>query len=126
MANRTVHIPAGILAPWLILLLYFNFQNRFPSAFNEYMWSAVAILISVAGFFGERTPETVEPPSNPKHRGTFHLFGGIATIYILLFFKTSPFLPWTSLRYEDLSGLLVISYLAGYASHFLLDYVIAG
>jgi membrane-bound metal-dependent hydrolase YbcI (DUF457 family) len=125
LANREAHIPAGILAPWIVLLLYLALSNGIlPSMFVRYPWFLVALLMSVFSFAGERIPDKVEPPKDPHHRGIIHWLGFAALLYIVWFLLTNPNLPLISTSYEHLSGLLVISFLSGYVSHFVLDYLL--
>ena len=125
MANRGLHIPAGILAPWVVLLVYALLNNNVvPSAFVRYPWFIIALLVSLFSFFGERIPDNVEPPTDPHHRGIVHWLGLPATLYIIWFFLTNPTLPLIPTSYERLSGLLLISFLSGYVSHFILDYAL--
>jgi len=125
MANRGTHIPVGIASPWITIFAYAFLKGYFPSTFQVHNWFIVSIGICFFAFFGERTPDTLEPPDNPKHRGIFHWLVGLgATIYIVLVFLASYKLPWLPVSYDSLIGLLIVSYLSGYASHFLLDYII--
>ena len=123
LVSRYVHIPAGLLSPWLVLLAYVVLsRGAIPSLFLRYQWITPAVLMSLAAFVGERILDTVEPPRNRHHRNVVHWLGSAATLYVIWFFLTVPSLPLTSLSYERLSGLLAISFLAGYGSHFVLDY----
>lgn len=126
MANRDVHIPVGIVSPWIVLLILALSQNTIPSIFYRHSLILIVVLVSICSFVGERTPETLEPPDNPRHRGIVHKLGVLASIYIILFFATAPMLPFTQISYENLEGLAILMYLSGYASHFILDYVLAG
>jgi hypothetical protein len=123
LPNRDVHIPAGIFAPWLVLLAYVILNRGItPSPFVRYPWFIVALIMSFFSFVSERIPDAVEPPDSPQHRSIVHILGLLPTLYIIWFFLTNPTLPIIPTSYERLSGLLVISLLSGYASHFILDY----
>ena len=125
MANRGVHIPVGILAPWLVLLVYVVLNHGIiPSTFVRYPWFLVALFMSMFSFVGERIPDKAEPPKDPHHRGIIHWLGFPAFLYIGWFFLTNPILPLIPASYERLSGLLIISFLSGYVSHFVLDYIL--
>lgn len=125
MANRDVHIPAGLLSPFVVFAVYLGLGNPIPLAFSRYLWFFLGFFMGLAGFLGERTPEWLEPPDNPRHRGLFHSVGGtITTVYLLVFFFIAPTLPLIPTNYNRLSGLLVVSYMAGYTSHFIFDYIL--
>jgi len=82
--------------------------------------------IAVVSLVGGRLPDYLEPPNNPQHRGICHwLLGFVALIYVILFLFAFPYLPWLPLTYDTFLGLLLMSFLAGYASHFVLDYLIS-
>lgn len=123
MPNRNVHIPIGLISPWIVIFGFALFRQEISQAFYKYPWFIVVIFICIASFIGERIPDTVEPPEDPNHRGPFHwLIGSLAIAYILLFVFAFPYLPWLPLTYDTMLGLLIVSFLAGYASHFVLDY----
>jgi membrane-bound metal-dependent hydrolase YbcI (DUF457 family) len=124
LANRGTHIPVGIASPWIVIFAYAYLKRMFPSTFYVYNWLLVSIAICLFAFFGERISDTVEPPDNPRHRGIFHWVGLGAVLYIMFVFFGSYELPWLSISYDSLLGLLIVSFLSGYASHFILDYMI--
>lgn len=124
MANRNVHIPAGLISPWITLLIYVFLEFSLPFHFTDESWLYSAFFMIVFGFIGERTPETLEPPDDPRHRGVFHLVGGfIALMYLIAFFFTAPALPFLDTSINNIVGLMIISYVSGYSSHFILDYI---
>lgn len=125
LAKSGTHIPVGLISPWIIILGFAFFRHILSFAFYDYPWFIVVLLIVLASFLGERTPDALEPPKSPNHRGIFHwLIGFLAFIYIIIFLFAFPYLPWLPLTYDTLLGLLIVSYLVGYASHFVLDYLI--
>jgi hypothetical protein len=125
LAKSGTHIPVGLISPWIIIMGFALLRNRISSAFYDYPWFVVALFVTVASFVGERTPDTIEPPKDPHHRGVFHwLIGSFALLYIIFFLLAFPYLPWLPLTYDKLLGLLIVSYLIGYASHFILDYLV--
>lgn len=124
MANSGTHIPVGLASPWIIILGFALFRQSISSVFYEYPWFAVVLLVCLTSFLGERTPDTLEPPDNPQHRGIVHWLGFLALTYIMFFLFAFPYLPWLPLTYDTILGLLVVSYLSGYVSHFALDYMI--
>ena len=77
------------------------------------------LLISLLGMVGGSNVSGRIPPTNPRHRGPFHYLGGglcVAFMGIILIVDTSIL--------ETLSNLAswaVISLIAGYASHIVLD-----
>ena len=122
MPNANVHIPAGIISPILVLFMYWLFGNGLPE-FGLFDNFCMAILMVVLGVLGAITPDRIEKPTNPHHRGFFHVVVGIIfTGYLILFFADAPALPFLPFTYEDALGIAIISYLSGYASHFILDY----
>ena len=126
LANAGTHIPAGLASPWIIILGFALFRHKISSAFYDYPWFLVVFLVFVVSFFGERMPDWIEPSENdPRHRFVIHWLGALALVYIGIFLFAFPFLPWLALTYDSLIGLLIVSYLAGYASHFVLDYIIS-
>jgi len=125
LANKDAHIPAGLISPWIVIFGFALWRQTISQVFYEYSWLMVVVFVGMASFVGERTPDYLEPPDNPRHRGILHwLIGFLAVIYIMFFVFAFPYLPWLPFTYDTLLGLLIVSFLAGYASHFILDYLI--
>lgn len=126
MANAGTHIPAGLVSPWVLMVVCLIFHQKISSAFLDYPWLIVIFLVCVVSFFGERMSDWVEPSENdPRHRFLVHWLGAGALVYVVIFLFAFPFPPLFSFTYDTLIGLLIISFLAGYASHFVLDYIIS-
>ncbi len=124
MPNADVHILAGIFAPILILIIYLALGYNLPeTSIGESALIAVAGIL--AGFLGAVTPDSIEKPTSPYHRGFFHwVVGFVFAIYLIMFFVTAPNLPiFDFVSYEYFGGFVVISYISGYVSHFILDFL---
>jgi hypothetical protein len=125
LANRGTHIPAGLISPWIIITGFALLHQGISQAFYKYPWFIVAGFVFLSAFIGERIPDGLEPAkNNPRHRGIVHWAGFLAIGYIVLFLFAFPYLPWLPFTYETFLGLLIVSFLAGYASHIVLDYFV--
>jgi membrane-bound metal-dependent hydrolase YbcI (DUF457 family) len=117
MANFNAHATGGFLAPLALVILYFLRFGLIPPLIDSN--AAILLLSALIGLICGLLPDTLEPPTNPRHRGVFHYFVGtlcFAGLAITLIDVTS-FQSWLT----DASKFLFLSAVAGYASHFALD-----
>ena len=122
MPNRETHLTGGLLAAWVPVVVYFLVCNERPPFLQEggdFGWIFAILLISLLGMVGGVLPDMLEPPTDPRHRGPFHyLGGGLCVVFmgVILIVDTSILET-----FSDLASWAVISLIAGYASHIILD-----
>lgn len=125
------HIAAAVAAP-LIVISFFELSNAPAFSilrhFRQQDLLSILVqfiaLISVSLLADRLLDWVLEPPITPDHRGPFHWLG-LLSLIVITFFIIDPLTLYSYIPlhfHESFIGLVIISFLAGYTEHFVLDY----
>lgn len=116
--NREGHLAGGLSAPWVLVAFFLFIFDSIPF-FHQGNALIGAIAISLAGIFGGVLPDILEPPTDPWHRGPFHYIGGVLCVISILVILINPSTLKT--HFSTFLSWVILSLIAGYASHIILD-----
>lgn len=107
MGNRDEHMIEGA---GLAILSYFIDKHMCgqPARLNE------IVEVGVVGAIGGTVPDILEPPTNPRHRGTAHSFGALTAALKTYNYAENPMLSEQQKR-------ILKAFSLGYAGHIISD-----
>jgi hypothetical protein len=123
MSRSRTHLIAGGISPFFLSFLFaITYGTAPPLLMDNSTIVTVLAAVVISGVIGGKFPDFIEPAVNPRHQGFWHWILGPMVVGFLLYemyFRQELLLGLVA----GLFGFAFVAFLAGYASHVILDLI---
>ena len=119
MPDNSTHLIAGFISVWIFAGVFWYFYRTIPQ-----LTLPTLFVMAIAGILGGKGPDIPEPGGpehGPEHQGLWHWIVGPIVVGILTYEMCFEDTRLFFVAQSDI-GWLFLSFLAGYASHIILDF----